>query len=133
MFKLRVSNTLLSLSMASVLFGPGICVFTIGALGSSGKKDCSPLSATAAAAVAYCLVSAIGAFEVVWVIRRGRSARERRAVRRRDAIVYVVVVGVQFHLVEKSGSAGRRNVRASGVSTTTQCSGGNSKLHSGPG
>ena len=54
MFKLRVSNTLLSLSISFVLFGPGIAVFTIGCLGSSGKKDCSPLSATvAAAAEAY--------------------------------------------------------------------------------
>jgi hypothetical protein len=56
MFKLRVSNTLLNLSVALALSGPGICVFTIGALGSSGKKACSPLSAAtalAAAAEAY--------------------------------------------------------------------------------
>jgi hypothetical protein len=54
MFKLRVSNTLLSLSIAFLLSGPGISVATMGCLGSSGKKGCSPLSATAAAAAEAC-------------------------------------------------------------------------------
>jgi hypothetical protein len=38
MFRLLVSNTLVSLSIAFELFGPGICVLTIGPLGSPLKS-----------------------------------------------------------------------------------------------
>jgi len=59
MFKLLVSKTLVNLSIAALLFGPGISVFTTGACGSSGKKFALlfevEVGATAAT-VAYCLV-----------------------------------------------------------------------------
>jgi hypothetical protein len=91
MFKLRVSKTLLSLSIDFLLSGPGICVWMIGAVGSSGKKDCSLLVsgiAAAAAAEAYCLRSAIGAtlgaFEAYKHLKAGRL---RPAVRSTEAIV----------------------------------------------
>ena len=88
MFKLLVSKTLLSLSMAFLLSGPGIAVLTIGCRGSSGKKECSPLSATAAAAAeAYRLCGAIGALEATRAFVRKAGARKRPAVRAKDAIV----------------------------------------------
>jgi hypothetical protein len=66
MFKLLVSNTLLSLSIAFLLSGPGISVSTMGCLGSSGKNGCSPLSAMAAAAAEACrLWKVAGALGVV--------------------------------------------------------------------
>jgi hypothetical protein len=67
MFKLRVSNTLLNLSIAFWLSGPGMAVLIIGSLGSSGKKGCSLLSATAAAVAAEAerLCGATGAILVV--------------------------------------------------------------------
>lgn len=89
MFKLLVSKTLLSLSMAFLLSGPGMAVLTVGALGSSGKKGCSVLSATAAAAVAeaYRLCKATGAaLETAWKCVRVRADRARPAVRKREAI-----------------------------------------------
>jgi len=70
--------------MALMLLGPGIDVDTIGPVGSSGKKACSPLSGTAAAAAeAYCLRSAVGASLV-----DGRAIERAKAGRtvRRDAI-----------------------------------------------
>jgi hypothetical protein len=88
MFKLRVSKTLLSLSIATLLSGPGICVLTMGAVGSSGKKDCSPpMSGTAAAAAAeaYCLRSATGAMRGAF--KHLKAGRTRPAVRRREAII----------------------------------------------
>ena len=93
MFKLLVSKTLLSLSMAFLLSGPGIAVLTIGCRGSSGKKECSPLSATAAAAAeAYRLCGAIGAFRARRAFAPRTGARRRPALRMSDAIV--VVAGV---------------------------------------
>lgn len=89
MFKLLVSKTLLSLSMALVLSGPGMAVWMMGALGSSGKKACSPPSATAvaAAAEAYRRRKAIGAtLEAARAVVGGRAARARPAVRRREAM-----------------------------------------------
>ena len=70
--------------MAALLLGPGICVLTMGARGSSGKKACSPpLSeeTAAAAAEAYCLRSAAGA--IVDTVGRTIDDRARPAVRRR--------------------------------------------------
>ena len=93
MFKLLVSKTLLSLSMAFLLSGPGIAVLTIGCRGSSGKKECSPLSATAAAAAeAYRLCGAIGALWAIRAFAPRNGARRRPALRMSDAIV--VVAGV---------------------------------------
>lgn len=89
MFKLRVSNTLLSLSIASALFGPGILVRTLGPVGSSGKNGCSePLSGTAPAeAAACCLRIAKGVvFAAGRAIGRERKGRARPAVRRREAM-----------------------------------------------
>lgn len=103
MFKLLVSKTLLSLSMAFLLSGPGISVFTIGCRGSSGKKGCSPLSATAAAAAEACrLCEAIGAFAATRTFVRKMGARMRPALRMRDAIVVVasVVVVVGRNMTE---------------------------------
>jgi hypothetical protein len=91
MFKLRVSKTLLSLSIADLLCGPGICVRTMGAVGSSGKKDCSPLNsgtAAAAAAEAYCLRSATGA--ILGAFKHLKAGRTRPAVRRTEAMVAFV-------------------------------------------
>jgi hypothetical protein len=90
MFKLRVSKTLLSLSIDFLLSGPGICVCMIGAVGSSGKNDCSLLVSgiTAAAAEAYCLRSAIGAILGAFdAYKHLNAGRVRPAVRRTDAIV----------------------------------------------
>ena len=71
--------------MAFTLLGPGIDVDTIGPVGSSGKKACSPLSGTAAAAAeAYCLRRVVEAS-----LADGRAierAKAGRTVRRRDAI-----------------------------------------------
>ncbi len=43
MFRLRVSNTLLSCAVAAWAFGPGIGVAIIGADGSSTKYGASPI------------------------------------------------------------------------------------------
>lgn len=110
MFKLLVSKTLLSLSIAFLLSGPGICVFTVGWRGSSGKKECSPLSATAAAAAEACLFcDAIGALEATRAFVRKAGARRRPAVRARDAIVVVVTIVVvgrktAYSCVDTAGS-----------------------------
>jgi hypothetical protein len=90
MFKLRVSKTLLSLSIADLLCGPGICVRTMGAVGSSGKKDCSPLNSgtAAAAAEAYCLRSATGA--ILGAFKHLKAGRTRPAVRRTEVMVAFV-------------------------------------------
>jgi hypothetical protein len=86
-----VSKTLLSLSIAFLLSELGICVFTVGCRGSSEKKECSPLSATAAAAAQACrLCGAIFALETTRAFVRKAGARTRPAVRARDAIVVVV-------------------------------------------
>ena len=77
MFKLRVSNTLCRSSIAFLLSGPGIAVFKIGPLGSSGKRDWAPEEGAVfdAVAVAY------------WRIGRERGAIvRRRAAARWDAI-----------------------------------------------
>lgn len=79
MFKLLVSKTSLSLSIAFLLFGPGISVLTMGPLGSSGKNDCSPLCCTAAAAAdAYVLGKALGAVldvsRTLFIAMRARPA-----------------------------------------------------------
>ena len=122
MFKLLVSKTLLSLSMAFLLSGPGIAVLTIGFRGSSGKKECSPLSATAAAAAeAYRLCGAIGAFGATRAFTPRTGARRRPALRMSDVIV--VVVGVVVVVIRggkmaqsvmmlrgaRSSNAGRRD------------------------
>jgi hypothetical protein len=65
MFRLLVSNTLVNLSIASWLFGPGIVVLTIGRLGSSGKNSCSPLEVGADAVAAEAIARV--------VIERGRE------------------------------------------------------------
>ena len=120
MFKLLVSKTLLSLSMAFLLSGPGIAVLTIGCRGSSGKKECSPLSATAAAAAeAYRLCGAIGAFRARRAFAPRTGARRRPALRMSDAIVVVagvVVIGggkmaqsVMMLRGARSSNAGRRD------------------------
>ena len=104
MFKLLVSKTLLSLSMAFLLSGPGIAVLTIGCRGSSGKKECSPLSATAAAAAeAYRLCSAIGAFGATRAFATRTEARRRPALRMSDAIVVVAGVVVVVVVVVGGG------------------------------
>jgi hypothetical protein len=91
MFKLRVSNTLLNLSIAFLLSGPGICVWMIGPLGSSAKNGCSPLSATAAAAAeAYRRRSAIGkVLETLKLLTLKRHDRTRPALRRSEAMMIV--------------------------------------------
>lgn len=113
MFKLLVSKTLLSLSIAFLLSGPGIAVFTIGCRGSSGKKECSPLSATAAAAEACRLCSAIGVPEAKRRFVRRIGARIRPALRAKDAIVLVasiIVVGERWRGARMRGDATRSNV-----------------------
>ena len=123
MFKLLVSKTLLSLSMAFLLSGPGISVLTIGCRGSSGKKECSPLSATAAAAAeAYRLCGAIGALWATRAFAPRNGARRRPSLRMSDAmvvvtgIIVVVVIGrgkmaqsVMMLRGARSSNAGRRD------------------------
>jgi hypothetical protein len=90
MFKLRVSKTLLSLSIAFLLSGPGISVWIIGAAGSSGKNGCSLVSgiAAAAAAEAYRLRNATGAtLTALGALELMSAGRKRPAVRRSEAIV----------------------------------------------
>jgi hypothetical protein len=97
MFKLRVSNTLLSFSMAFLLSGPGIWVWTMGAVGSSGKKDCSPLvsGAVAAAAEAYRLRNVFGVVrDAFWAWKLMYAGRVRPAVRRNEAIVVEMLWGM---------------------------------------
>lgn len=97
MFKLRVSKTLLSLSTAFLLSGPGICVWIIGASGSSGKNGCSLLTsgaAKAAAAEAYRLRSATGAtLDARGALEFMIAGRMRPAVRRSEAILANVIEG----------------------------------------
>jgi hypothetical protein len=113
MFKLRVSKTLLNLSIDFLLSGPGICVWMIGAVGSSGKNDCSLLvsGTVAAAAEAYCLRSAIGAilgaFESYKHLKAGRV---RPAVRRAEAIVNMVS-GEAVSRGEMGGELGEAQMR----------------------
>jgi hypothetical protein len=83
MLRLRVSKTLPSLSIAFVLLGPGIAVFTMGSLGSSGKKD--------VADDAYALRIAVGAIRDTFVaLQRAIEDRARLAERAKEAMAIVL-------------------------------------------
>src|ERR1700761_7287577 len=76
MFRGRVSKTLPSLSMAALLLGPGMSVFSAGPDGSSGKKGFSSSRGGALA------IEAIDLRRRKCSDRRGRLMRGRRVCKR---------------------------------------------------
>jgi hypothetical protein len=107
MFRLRVSKTLPSFSIAFLLSGPGICVLMMGPAGSSGKNGCSPgVSgiAAAAAAEAYRLRNALGVIrEALCALKLKYAGRARPAVRRSEAMASEVWIKV-WGIKPRSGS-----------------------------